>query len=45
MPIRVCALNFNHFLVWWSHWGLPFFINTGSNRLNYLSFLNKNYLF
>jgi len=23
MPIRICALNFEHFLVWWNHKGLP----------------------
>lgn len=23
MPIRVCAINFEHFLLWWQHKGLP----------------------
>ena len=23
MPIRICALNFEHFIVWWNHKGLP----------------------
>lgn len=25
MPIRLCALPFEHFLVWWYHYGLPYF--------------------
>lgn len=25
MPIRVCALPFEHFLIWWYHYGLPHF--------------------
>ena len=23
MPIRICALNFEHFVIWWNHKGLP----------------------
>jgi hypothetical protein len=23
MPIRICALPFEHFLVWWHSFGLP----------------------
>jgi hypothetical protein len=23
MPIRVCALPFEHFLIWWNTFGLP----------------------
>lgn len=26
MPIRICALPFEHFLIWWYHYGLPKFI-------------------
>jgi hypothetical protein len=26
MPIRVCALPFEHFLVWWHTFGLPKFL-------------------
>jgi heme/copper-type cytochrome/quinol oxidase subunit 2 len=26
MPIRICALPFEHFLVWWYHYGLPYFL-------------------
>lgn len=42
MPIRVCALNFNHFLIWWSHWGLSKVFNSKINNLNYF---NQNYFF
>jgi heme/copper-type cytochrome/quinol oxidase subunit 2 len=33
MPIRVCALPFDHFLTWWYHFGLPklMFTNSSSN--------------
>lgn len=32
MPIRVCALPFEHFLVWWYHYGLPYFNATSVDR-------------
>lgn len=32
MPIRVCALPFEHFLVWWYHYGLPYFNATVVSR-------------
>lgn len=32
MPIRVCALPFEHFLVWWYHYGLPYFNATAVSR-------------
>lgn len=40
MPIRVCALPFEHFLVWWNTFGLPRFMFTSSkkNMSNYYSF-------
>jgi hypothetical protein len=28
MPIKLCALPFEHFLVWWSTFGLPKMLNT-----------------
>lgn len=28
MPIRVCALPFEHFLIWWYHYGIPYFTST-----------------
>jgi heme/copper-type cytochrome/quinol oxidase subunit 2 len=27
MPIRVCALPFEHFIIWWHYYGLPYFLN------------------
>lgn len=43
MPIRVCALPFEHFLLWWYNFGLPKLLFT-SNR-KYLSYYygNKNF--
>ena len=40
MPIRVCALPFEHFLVWWHTFGLPKYMNTSvkKNLSNYYSF-------
>lgn len=32
MPIRVCALPFEHFLIWWYHYGLPYFNATSTSR-------------
>jgi hypothetical protein len=32
MPIRVCALPFEHFLVWWHTFGMPKLIFTSSQR-------------
>jgi len=29
MPIRVCALPFEHFLLWWNNFGLPHLMLTG----------------
>lgn len=30
MPIRLCMLPFEHFFVWWQHFGLPKLLNTFS---------------
>ena len=32
MPIRVCALPFEHFLVWWHTFGLPKFLFTSDDK-------------
>lgn len=32
MPIRICALPFEHFMIWWYHYGLPYFNNSGSRK-------------
>ena len=34
MPIRVCALPFEHFLIWWYHYGIPYFTATKLQRKN-----------
>jgi hypothetical protein len=33
MPIRICALPFEHFLIWWHSFGLPKLLLT-ANRKN-----------
>lgn len=40
MPIRVCALPFEHFLVWWYNFGLPrlLFTNTQKRFESYYAF-------
>jgi len=32
MPIRVCALPFEHFLLWWYNYGSPFFLANSADR-------------
>ena len=32
MPIRICALPFEHFMIWWYHYGLPYFNNVSGAR-------------
>lgn len=32
MPIRVCALPFDHFLIWWHSFGLPSILYTKTNK-------------
>lgn len=32
MPIRLCALPFEHFLLWWNTYGLPKMLNTISRK-------------
>lgn len=32
MPIRICALPFEHFLLWWYHYGSPFFLAGNQDR-------------
>lgn len=35
MPIRVCALPFEHFLIWWYHYGAPFFLAGNQDRIKF----------
>jgi hypothetical protein len=32
MPIRICALPFEHFLLWWHTFGLPKLLFTSSKK-------------
>lgn len=45
MPIRVCALPFEHFLVWWHTFGLPkFMFNTPKDKDRKLDFSSAKYM-
>lgn len=37
MPIRICALPFEHFLIWWHNFGLPKLLFT-NNKKNYQTY-------
>ena len=37
MPIRVCALPFEHFLIWWYHYGAPFFFAGNKDRKRFIT--------
>lgn len=37
MPIRVCALPFEHFLIWWYHYGAPFFLAGNQDRSKFIA--------
>lgn len=41
MPIRVCALPFEHFLIWWYHYGAPFFLAGNQDRSSFKSIASK----
>jgi len=41
MPIRICALNFEHFIVWWNHKGLARMYRSKYFLENKHSILNK----
>ena len=43
MPIRVCALPFDHFLIWWSTFGLNKLFNLNNNNLRD-NFLKKKFI-
>lgn len=34
MPIRICALPFDHFLLWWHHFGIPKALPSTTNRFS-----------
>lgn len=35
MPIRICALPFEHFILWWHNYGTPFFMAKNKERASY----------
>ena len=42
MPIRICALPFEHFLIWWYNYSINVYMNFTKNRLNY-NYLSLRY--
>jgi hypothetical protein len=43
MPIRICALPFEHFLVWWHTFGLPKMLNINSKTKLNSTYSSKKY--
>ena len=43
MPIRVCALPFEHFCVWWYNYSVNVYCSFTKNRLDYNSTVLRNY--
>nr|YP_740793.1 cytochrome c oxidase subunit 2 [Tetrahymena paravorax]ABI51702.1 cytochrome c oxidase subunit 2 [Tetrahymena paravorax] len=43
MPIRVCALPFEHFLLWWNTFGLPKMLNTNSRKRFETNYVMRKY--
>ena len=37
MPIRICSLPFEHFLIWWYNYSINIYTNFTKNRWNYLN--------
>ena len=44
MPIRLCILPFEHFLIWWNTFGLTKFFNLNDTAFNKDEFLNKKFI-
>ena len=44
MPIRICALQFEHFLIWWQTFGLPKLINTSLKKNYNNNYINRKYI-
>ena len=44
MPIRICALPFEHFLVWWHAFGLPKLLNSGGARKDKYLYASRKYV-
>lgn len=43
MPIRICALPFEHFLLWWHTFGLQKFLYTDSQKRNNFHYGNRKF--
>ena len=43
MPIRICALPFEHFLLWWNTYGLPKMLNTVSKKRFETNYILRKY--
>lgn len=44
MPIRLCILPYDQFLVWWHHFGLPKLMYSGKNRVHANNFYFRKYV-
>jgi len=44
MPIRICALPFEHFLVWWHSFGLPKLISTRAKKRYETYYSHRKYI-
>lgn len=44
MPIRICALPFDHFLLWWHHFGLPKYLGTSTNKSSDIKYGLRKYV-
>jgi heme/copper-type cytochrome/quinol oxidase subunit 2 len=44
MPIRICALPFEHFLVWWHSFGLPKLLSTRRKKRLETYYANRKYV-
>jgi heme/copper-type cytochrome/quinol oxidase subunit 2 len=43
MPIRICALPFDHFLLWWHHFGAPKFIPNNFSKKTSIDYGLRKY--
>jgi heme/copper-type cytochrome/quinol oxidase subunit 2 len=43
MPIRICALPFDHFLLWWFHFGAPKFIPNNFSKKTSIDYSLRKY--
>ena len=44
MPIRICALPFEHFLIWWNNFGLPRLMKTPKKKRYQKVYSNRKYV-